>query len=199
MPDRLLATFAFLFAAAVVGPLAGCSMWPSKSDKASDEFTNTVSLSAVVESVDPVTREITFEGQDGEARTFLVSDEVRNLDQVEPGDTVEIKYTEAIAYRVVAADDAESTVAESTASIDRAKPGEKPGGSVSQATTITTKILAIDKAAQTVTLEWPGVGSRTIKARNPENLDKVAVGDAVRITYTEAVAVSVKPTPKPKS
>ena len=31
----------------------------------------------------------------------------------------------------------------------------------------------------------------TIKARDPRNLERVAVGDLVEITYTEAVAVSV--------
>ncbi len=30
------------------------------------------------------------------------------------------------------------------------------------------------------------------KARNPDNLNRVSVGDLVEITYTEAVAVSVQ-------
>jgi hypothetical protein len=31
----------------------------------------------------------------------------------------------------------------------------------------------------------------TFKARDPRNLERVAVGDLVEVTYTEAVAVSV--------
>jgi hypothetical protein len=43
-----------------------------------------------------------------------------------------------------------------------------------------------------VTLRGPEGDTETVKARDPANLDRVAVGDLVDITYTEAVAVEVK-------
>jgi hypothetical protein len=35
-------------------------------------------------------------------------------------------------------------------------------------------------------------------AEDPKNFDKVKVGDTVVFTYTEAVAIDVKPAPQPK-
>ena len=54
---------------------------------------------------------------------------------------------------------------------------------------------AIDKLAGTVTLRGPSGDMTTIKARDPQKLDRVSVGDVVEITYTEAVAIAVE-TPK---
>jgi Cu/Ag efflux protein CusF len=80
--------------------------------------------------------------------------------------------------------------------VTTAKPGEKPGGTAGQSVTVTTTITGIDPAAGTVTLTGPGGQSRTIKARDPANLKKVQVGDLVDITYSEAVAVAVRPASK---
>jgi hypothetical protein len=38
--------------------------------------------------------------------------------------------------------------------------------------------------------------SHTIRVREPEDLRKVHVGDLVDITYSEAVAIAVRPTAK---
>ena len=75
--------------------------------------------------------------------------------------------------------------------VERAKPGEKPGGVVAGEVTVTATIEAIDKKAQTATLKGPNGRSITVKAQDPKNLERVKVGDEVVITYTEAVAISV--------
>ena len=80
--------------------------------------------------------------------------------------------------------------------VTRAQPGEKPAGRVGSSVTVTATITAIDMANDTVTITGPGGQSRTIKARNPANLRKVKVGDPVDITYSEALAVSVRPVSK---
>ena len=74
----------------------------------------------------------------------------------------------------------------------RAKLGEKPAGAGARVTTIVATIVGIDKAAGTVTLQGPTGRATTIKARDPRNLERVAIGDLVEITYSEAVAVSVE-------
>jgi hypothetical protein len=78
----------------------------------------------------------------------------------------------------------------------RTKEGDKPGGAAGRKVMITARIDAIDMANGTVTLKGPQGNSRTIKARNPENLKKVKVGDMVDIVYTEAVALKVEPAAK---
>jgi hypothetical protein len=58
---------------------------------------------------------------------------------------------------------------------------------------MTATIDAIDLGNGTVTLKGPEGNSRTFKARDPKNLQRVQVGDLVDITYTEALAVRVRP------
>ncbi len=48
----------------------------------------------------------------------------------------------------------------------------------------------------TVTLKGPEGNLFKVKAKDPEKLKAVSVGDLVDITYTQALAVSVEPAPK---
>ena len=133
---------------------------------------------------------MTLERSDGSLVKFRASDQVRNLPQVKVGDEVTATYYESMAFQVKKAGDATmgTVVAEDVA---RAKPGERPGYADAQVTTVTTTITAIDKQAGTVTLQNVDGKSATVKARNPANLERVAVGDLVEITLTEAVGISV--------
>ena len=73
-----------------------------------------------------------------------------------------------------------------------AKPGERPAGVVVNTVTVTTTIENINKKDQTVTLKGPQGNTEVVKVRNPQNLEKVKVGDEVVITYTQALAISVE-------
>jgi len=156
--------------------------------------TNQVSATAKVKALDLKTRMVTLQRADGSLINFRASDEVRNLPQVKVGDEVSVTYYEALAYEVKKPGEAApgTAVAEG---LERAKLGEKPGGTGARVTTVTATIAAIDKAAMTVTLQGPEGDTTTIKARDPQKLDRVAIGDLVEITYTEALAISVE-TPK---
>jgi hypothetical protein len=56
------------------------------------------------------------------------------------------------------------------------------------------RIEGIDKAMGTVTVASFADGVRsTIKARDPRNLDKIAVGDTAVLTYTESLSLAVVP------
>ena len=157
---------------------------------------NLVSATATVKAIDLRTRHVTLRRADGSVVKFVAGDEVRNLPQVKVGDEVKVTYYESLAYEVRRPGDAVpgAAVAEGTA---RAKLGEKPGGTAERVVTVTATIAAIDKAAMTVTLRAPDGEITTIKARNPDNLNRVSVGDLVDITYTEALAISVEaPTKK---
>ena len=152
---------------------------------------NLVTATARVKALDQQTRQVTLTRADGSEVTLYADDTVRNLPQVRVGDEVTASYYESLAYEVKKPGTATpgATVAEEAA---RAKVGEKPAGAGARVTTIVTTITGIDKAAGTVTLQGPTGKATTIKARDPRNLDRVAVGDLVEITYTEAVAVSVE-------
>jgi hypothetical protein len=90
---------------------------------------------------------------------------VRNLAQVRVGDDVTVTYYQSIAYDVRKPGEGSPgvTTAEELA---RARPGDKPAGAAGQGITITGTIMAIDKAAMTVTLKGPGGNTVTVKARD---------------------------------
>lgn len=157
-----------------------------------------VSATAKVKALDLKTRMVTLQRADGSLVKFRAGDNVRNLAQVKVGDDVTVAYYESLAYEVKKPGEGApgAVVAED---MQRAKLGAKPGAAGARVTTLTATITAIDKAAMTVTLRGPDGETTTVKARDPQKLDRVSVGDLVEITYTEAVAVSVEtPTNRPR-
>jgi hypothetical protein len=150
-----------------------------------------VTATARVTAIDLPTRRVTLERADGSEVTIYADDNVRNLPQVVVGDVVTTTYYESMAYEVKkpGATTPGASVQEGAA---RAAAGEKPAGAGVRVTTIVATITGIDKAAGTVTLQGPAEKAITIKARDPRNLDRVAVNDLVEITYSEAVAITVE-------
>ena len=147
-------------------------------------------LEATVTAVNHETRQVTLQDSKGESVTFIASKDVRNLAQVDVGDKIMVEYMEAIEIQVMGPEEAELGAGEISAAT-RAEPGEKPAGAAISETTLIVVIEAIDKENETVTLKGREGNSKMVKVRNPANLDKVAVGDKVKITYTEALAVVV--------
>ena len=149
-----------------------------------------VTATAVVEAIDQKSRMVTLKRDDGERVRFRVSDEVKNLAQVKKGDHVNVSYYESVALQLRKPGEAAAgvTVAEEA---ERAKPGELPAGAVAEVTTVTAKVVNVDRRKQTVTLELPSTKNLTVKVTDPTRLERVKVGDTVEATYREAIAVSV--------
>jgi hypothetical protein len=177
----------FVAVVSMLALLAGCA-----SQKPSGKTEDVVQARATVTAIDLAKREVTLKDEKGQEAVVEVPDGVKNLDQVKVGDVVAASYTQAVAWQVKPAGQGAPGVNEDTG-VTTSKPGDKPGGTIGRTLTLTATITAIDLQNGTVTLTGPGGGSQTIKARNPDNLKKVQVGDLVDITYTEAVAISVQP------
>jgi len=160
--------------------------------KPAGEIAEVQYLTATVEKIDHSTRMVTLKGPEGNMLTFRVSDQARNLDQVKAGDSVDVKYYEAIAWQVMKPGTAPMGVTSTTA-MERAKKGEMPAGAMGTKTTIVAEITAIDKDGKHVTLKGPQGNSERVAVKNPKNLENVKVGDQVQLTYTEALAISVQP------
>ena len=60
----------------------------------------TLSASRTVETVDAASRQITLKDHKGESKTLKVGKDV-NLDAVQPGDKVDVTYTQALATRLI--------------------------------------------------------------------------------------------------
>lgn len=153
---------------------------------------DSISASATVEAIDLDKRIVTLKDEDGAVRDLKVGKEVRNLDQVKKGDHVVATYQEAIAYEVFKPGTATPGANEAMVA-ERAKHGEKPAAGVAQVDSVTATITKIDKAASKVTLKGPEGHSVTVKVKDPKKLEGVAVGDLVQLTYTQALAIEVKP------
>jgi Cu/Ag efflux protein CusF len=157
-----------------------------------------VKKTATVMSIDLKTREVALKGEDGKEFTVVVDQAAKNLDQVKKGDIVVAAYAEALAYEVNKSGTAGAPGASTSTSLKTAKPGEKPAGVVTQKTTLTATVTAIDPKAPSVTLKGPAGNAKTIKVKDAKKLEGVKVGDSVDVTYTEAIAISVEKAPVKK-
>jgi hypothetical protein len=145
-------------------------------------------VTAMVTALDQKTRAITIKTQDGVESTFTVDPAVKNLAQVNVGDTIVATYVEALAYEVKKGGTAGASA---MAAGGTAEPGKKPAGAIGRQVTVTVSIDAIDPSVPSVTFKGPQGNTRTIKVRDPKKLEGVSVGDTVEITYTEALALKI--------
>jgi len=151
----------------------------------------TVKASAVVEAVDPATKHVTLKLASGQSKTIAVGDQVKNFDQIKVGDKVTVGYLEGLTLELKKAGKAPVARTEQ-AGMDRAKPGEKPGGVVAREVKVVADVVAVDAAKHTVTLKGP---QQTVELniKDPEQLKNIQKGDQVEATYTEALAITMEP------
>ena len=164
---------------------------PEEKPSVSEEIL--ITMEATVTAINQETREVTLKNAAGEEVTIIADDEVRNLAQVEVGDILTIEYLEGVMIEVV--DPGTELGAAEVGAAARAEPGEKPAGAMVTETSVVVEIIAIDLENDTATLKNAAGETKTVAARNPENLKKVKVGDRVMITFTEAVAMTVTEKP----
>jgi hypothetical protein len=184
MKTLLLATVS-LFAAA----------YAMAADKKPFERAETSEVTASVESVDAATRGIVLKGNEGVRVAMIAGPEVRNLEQIKPGDKVIAVYHQALAADVKPRGTPTSppTVGEKT---ERAKPGEKPSGVAGISVATTVQIESVDKSFNTVTFKRSDGIVRTVSVENPDAqkfIHTLKPGDPVEIVYSEALAISVVP------
>jgi hypothetical protein len=151
---------------------------------------NLETLHATVTAVDLDAREITVADAEDNSLTLTLGEDVKNLPQVVVGDQFDLAYYELVTFEVLSPGEAKPALAAGSA-METAKPGDKPAASAIGEVAAVAEVTAIDKVANTVDLKGPAGNTRTVAVSNPENLDKVEVGDELLITVTKAVAVSV--------
>jgi hypothetical protein len=152
-------------------------------------------VTAIVKGINKETREVTLEGPEGEAHIVMIGEEARNLDQVEVGDELTVTYLESVTVEVVDGQGVE-TSRDSLVTTVRTEAGEKPGAIMSESEIAVYKVEAINIEANTFQLKDNSGMVKEFTAKNPENLKRSSVGDAVIISTTQAVAISVVVVPK---
>lgn len=179
--------------------IAGLAALPAACHSVEAEQTTTTT--AVVETVDPVSRELLLRGsggsQSGALLSMVVSPHVRNLDQIRPGDRVTVTYYQGLAAQVVNVFSPSTPPFEGVA-VDRRQTAERPGGEVTRVRRARVTITAVDPAHNTVSFVGPQNIVRTVEAVNPKVqafIRGLRVGQQVDIVYEEALAISVEPMP----
>jgi len=186
------------FAYIVTLLIAATTGWAGDEDaavmKPSFSASQSMTVTAVIEAINHETRVVTVRKPDGEAITFTASDEARNLDQVDVGDTLIAEYEETVSVVVMENDGMAADAAEASA-ISRAEEGGMPGVAAMDATVVTATVEEINLEKNTFKLKGPDGKVSEYVARNPNNLKLAAVGDLVVISVTKAVAITVESQP----
>jgi hypothetical protein len=162
--------------------------------KPSFSASETVTATARVEAINYETREVTLLLENGDLFTSQVSEEARNLGQVDVGDVVHAHYTESISIRVVESDgvEPEAYVEEDLA---RTAEGRMPGVAAMESAVTTAIVEEINLDDNTFKLREPDGEVRQYTARNPGNLRMAEVGDKVITTVTTSVVITVDKQP----
>jgi Cu/Ag efflux protein CusF len=150
---------------------------------------DTVSASFTIKAIDKTSRIVTLEDKTGHTTDVLCGPEVQRFDALKVGDTVTFRYHESLVTAISHAGDKPKEPV--TSKVTRT-PGEKPGAAVAQQLNATVTITAIDPKIPSVDVKTEGGSALSLKVENAKNLEGYKVGDKVNITYTQALAVSVK-------
>jgi hypothetical protein len=196
-------TAAALAAMACAVVLAGCSesmtapASPSVVSETKDTATGglrhqAITMRAKVDKVNVDKRQVTLLGSDGTTETLAVSNDVKNLAQLNRGDEVVVTYYQAVAFDVLKKG-AKGDPATSVEVVSTADEGQTPGGAALQTVTFVADVQKLDEANNTATLKGPEGNVRTVAIQNPAVFRKVKVGDRVEIRLAEAMAIDVQP------
>jgi len=179
--------------------LRSACLLPLLAACASVDTQQVTTITAVVETVDPVAREILLRGnsgaQSGALLSMIVGSQVQRLNEIKSGDRVVVTYYQALAARVVSPL-AGSNQAFEGVEAERNTTAQRPGGEVTRVRSGRVTITAVDAAAGSVSFIGPNNQPRTVVAKNPDVqafIRRLRVGERVDLVYEEALAIEVKP------
>jgi hypothetical protein len=166
--------------------VAGCAQLTADRSAVTGD---TLAISATVESVDQKTREMVLVGPDGGRVGFVAGPEVRNLNEVAPGDVVTVAYHDSVVLSMAAPDATQGTVVGAA----RAPKGAMPAGAAVIATDAVVTVMSYDAKSGFATFRTDdGVTHRaTVPPELRTFAERTAPGSRVQISTTEAVAVAV--------
>ncbi len=160
------------------------------AEKPAGVVVDVVTVQATVESVDAAKRTVTFKMPSGIQRTVKAGPEVKNFDQIKPGDTLTARFLESVA--VVVAKKGEAPAASEAQVVQVAAKGEKPGAVVVNTLDITAVVEKIDYKNRVVSLKGPEGNVRDfVVDKSVKKFKNIKKGDDVFVRLTEAVAITI--------
>jgi hypothetical protein len=159
--------------------------------------TRTEITSARVRSVDFDKREVTLHVSDGKVETVKVGPEVKNLEKLDRGDRVQMKFRGGLVLRRLGPGDA-GDAPEVSKEAKNTGVGDILGGVEVVRGHFAGTVSAVDPSTRVFTIT--GKDGKTYAARAGASVPKdgIQVGDRFAVTFSAALAVSVDPTYAPQ-
>ena len=179
--------------------ILGVCMLPVLAACASVDTNQTTTVNAVVETIDPVARQILLRGdggsQSGALLTMVLGRQVQRINEIHSGDHVSVTYYQALAANVVSPLSGSKSAFDGV-TVDRNDTTERPGGEITRVRRDRVTITAVNTSTGTVSFVPSDNIPRTVTAKNAEVLAfirQLRVGQQVDIAYEEALAIAVTP------
>lgn len=152
-------------------------------------------ITATVEAVNHENRSLVLRGENDARTLVMAGPNVRNFDQIGAGDRIVVSYREAIAAEVKPKGEGVEGVKQATARA-RAPEGNRPGIGSGSLIATTVEVQSVDTSFDTVTFTRQDGITRTVAVEDPKAqafIRELRRGDEVEVTYSEAVAVNLRP------
>jgi Cu/Ag efflux protein CusF len=167
------------------------------SSRTASGFTRAQKVSATftVDSVDVAKRHVTLKRPSGERMTLQVSDQVRNLAALKPGDKINALYYGEM--EIALAPPGQPLPQEKQTLVgSRAQDGELPGGVVATHMVVNGTVVGVDKAKSRVKLVSPEGGEvhefDVTSADGRAMLQQLKPGDRLTAYITEGLLISAE-------
>ncbi|MBC7215442.1 MAG: hypothetical protein H5U28_09590 [Burkholderiaceae bacterium] len=151
----------------------------------------TVSGTGLVVDVDADARQVVIKRPNGGYSIYQVGPEVQNLEKIQRGDMVHVRYRVSVALELAQNG---SGVRERVERVgERSLAEGQPGGLARQSITVVANVEAVDRERSVVTLHDANDRLYDVHVSDPARLEKVKVGDQVKARITRSVAIVVEP------
>ena len=152
-------------------------------------YVTVVDFHGKIVDVDTGRKLVTLEGPKGGRVTVWVQNP-DNLRAAKVGDPFAARFYDVVTIRKKKP--GENVQNATTVGVWTTNPLGVPGGSRAQQTTALVTVDAIDQANGTATVKAADGTTQTVKARNPQNLKRLKVGDELVVVNYRAVAISLR-------
>jgi hypothetical protein len=167
---------------------------PTPANAEGASYGTVLTIHGKIVGVNRLKKQVTLEGPEGRKVTLNVMNPY-NLQAAKVGEPFLARYYEIITIRKKKPGENVQSATLATG-ISTAKPGGVPGATREVQARLLVTVDAIDSAKGTVTVKAEDGSTQTVKARNPQNLKRLKVGDELVIGIYRAVAISLEKEPQ---
>lgn len=163
---------------------------PAQEKSEGVTWATVVTAHGKIVKVNKAKKQVTLELPQGQKVTLDVKNPY-NLESAKVGAPFVARYYEVVTIRKKKPGESVPT-ASLKGGIATAKPGGTPGAVGEMHVRLLVTVDAIDEAKGTVTVKAPDGTVETVKARNPQNLKRIKVGDELVVSISRAVGITLE-------